>query len=153
MEIFSAVMGEDNATTAAAHVNHAFAIERASDPERALAVLRSAGARLQALLPADHPHHAFVHLGLARAHLALAEPNVALRHAEQALELCRGGAVEPIACAQAQFQRARAVWSDATRRPEALLDARAARTALRATGDVGSPELAEIEAWLHAHDR
>ncbi len=151
--IFAAVMGQDNATTAAAHVNHAFALERAGDPTRALELLRSARARLQKLLPPKHPHHAFVHLGLARVHLALAEPDVALAHAEQALELCRTGEVEPIACAQAEFQRGRALWSVQARRPEALAATKAARTALQSTGDLGSPELAEIDAWLREHDR
>jgi tetratricopeptide (TPR) repeat protein len=146
LEIAEAALGPDHSTVGLVLVNLGDAhfaknaLEAAEDAyQRALPILERATAP-------NHPLVAYALVGLAEVALARHDFAAARPWAERAAEIRERGEVMPSERAQTRFLLARALWPDEDQRPRA-------RTLAEQARDGSEAQLAEVVAWLAAHER
>jgi tetratricopeptide (TPR) repeat protein len=153
LEIAEAALGPDHSTVGLVLVNLGDArfahdqLDAAHDAyQRALPILEAATAP-------DHPMVAYALVGLAEVALARHDSAAARPWAERAAEIRERGEVMPSERAQSRFLLARALWPDEHERPRARTLAEQARDGYAEHREGSEAQLAEVVAWLAAHDR
>ncbi|MCA9648437.1 MAG: serine/threonine protein kinase [Myxococcales bacterium] len=99
----------------------------------------------------NHPDVATSLFGLAEVALAEGNDEAAREPAERALEIRVSSEAAPLTVANTRFLLARALWSDPQQRPRARALAEQAHEVMASLG-VRAERLAEVEAWLEAHE-
>ncbi len=156
VSIWEAALGPEHPHLANGLVNLGNVHSATGDHDQAKALIERGLAIQEAALGPEHPSLALALVGLARVALAQQRPVDATALAERAVRLREKGGVAPEQLAEARFVLARALWdapTDAGRdRARALDLAGRARETLRAAGKGEASELAEVQAWLAAHE-
>ena len=115
--------------------------------------VRLLGAAL-AIVEKEDPENPFlvsILVALARAHLDLERPAVALPHVERALAIATKKQVHPYDLADVQFALARSLWALGRDRERALALAKEAHETFQSLGPGAREALETTAAWLAAH--
>ncbi|HWN68939.1 MAG TPA: tetratricopeptide repeat protein, partial [Haliangium sp.] len=135
-------------------VNLAGALYRQARYEEAATHYRRALAIMEDTLGREHPDAAHALIGLALVHLRHGRGAEALPLAERASAVLERNDASPENLAEAQFVLARALAATGQDQARALSLARQARDALQAaSAPLSLIELADVEAWLSAHEQ
>jgi len=151
--IAEAALGPDHSTVALVLVNLGDAFVGHGELEAARDAYQRALAIAERATGPDHPMVAYALVGLAEVALAQHDDAAARPWAERAAEIREHGEVMPSERAQARFLLARVLWSDEGSRTRAHALAEQAREDYVAQREGSEARLAEVEAWIAAHDR
>jgi tetratricopeptide (TPR) repeat protein len=134
-------------------VNLAGALYRQARYEEAAVYYRRALTIVEDALGSEHPDASHALIGLALVHLRHGRGAEALPLAERASAVLEKNDASPENLAEAQFVLARALAATGQDQPRALALARQAREVLQAaSAPLSLIELADVEAWLRAHE-
>ena len=120
--------------------------------DQAHAAFQRARAIRVARLGVDHPLVAMIDTSIGTAYLLADRANAAVAPLEHALAVRRTTKAAPAAIAESAFPLARALWQTG-RRAQGLDLAREAKQLLATSELAATPEQAEVDRWLAAHDR
>ena len=161
LEIRVRALGADHPAVASALVNLANAHSANGEyPQARLRFERALAIEEKAVGP-DDPHLAFALMGLGDVLLKLDDPGAAIEPLERALKLRESKPGIAVLLAYSRFTLARALWDapegglrDRARARSLATQARATYAGMDPARDTHvTEELAEIDAWLRAHDR
>mgnify|MGYP001389060238 CR=1 FL=1 len=152
LDLSEKLRGADNPDTAMIMDNLATALERQGRIDEALALHRKA---LPILEKSHGPQSVSVGVSLrdhARALRSGERWAEAVELLERSVRIFQAGDSDPREEAQSRFDLAQTLWHVQGEQPRAIAMARLAGDVYAEAGEVGLPELQEVEAWLAEHD-